>query len=447
MSQMLQADVVIVGAGTAGSYFAWQVAKAGFKVLMIESRKLDQMGANIEIFHMDKRSFTEFGIPEPEPPELIHLETTGYMWSPDRKVSDQIHYPFFVMNMPAFYRRIQSYARQSGVEILEETQVTGILIENGSLTGVTGQRNGEEFSAMGRIIIDASGMPGAVRRLLPPDFGIETAAVDPARIFSCCLEIRSDTGPGSLTGSNSFMFHKGFWNRSYGSDVIIGMSQPGGFDYTWQKHKEFREEYFGDPGRVVARRQGLVPFRRSLLSCVGNGFMVIGDAAFQNKPFSGEGVTSGFTASKIAAETAIQALRKGDTSAGALWDYNIRYFRGQGAKFAAAFAQLPAAAELTRKDVNYLFRRGVIFSGKDFEELNENYEIRMDAAKLLRTVWTMIWGALSGQFNFSSLKKLVQVTLQAGNLKKHFLNYPATPMAYPTWKLKALQLWGEEAHQ
>ena len=76
--------------------------------------------------------------------------------------------------------------------------------------------------------------------------------------------------------------------------------------------------------------------------------MTVGDAAFMTKPFSGEGVTSGFTACQIAVETIDEAIKNGDVSKAALWPLNHRYFTDQGAKFAGLFAQLPAAAELSR---------------------------------------------------------------------------------------------------
>ena len=79
---------------------------------------------------------------------------------------------------------------------------------------------------------------------------------------------------------------------------------------------------------MLKRLQGKTPYRRSPYSLVGNGFMAMGDAAFQTKPFSGEGVTSSFTACQIAAEVATEALRRGDVSRESLWDYNVRYFRG-----------------------------------------------------------------------------------------------------------------------
>jgi len=170
---------------------------------------------------------------------------------------------------------------------------------------------------------------------------------------------------------------------------------------------------------------------------------MIGDAANQNKPFSGEGVTSGFTAAGIAAEVAVNALQKGDFSREALWEYNQRYQRGQGAKFAASFAQLPATAELTRKDVNYLFRHNIIFSSADFEELNNNYEIVFSTGKLLKIGLILIWGVISGQFTAASLKKFLGASGQAGKIKAHYLKFPDNPEEFDAWRAEAARLWNE----
>jgi digeranylgeranylglycerophospholipid reductase len=443
MNDTFMADVVVVGAGTAGTYFAWQAAKEGFKVILLEARALDVMGMNIEVIHMDQSAFAEFGVPEPQPPELIHLETVGVMWSPDRTVTDKVEHPFYVLNMPALYRRLHGYATQSGVEIVENANVTGVMIENGFLCGVSGEIKGKPFEARASLIVDASGMNGAVRTKLPDDFGVENKPIDPAKVYCCCLELRTDLPAGSLTGSNSFISEGGFWNRSYGDDIIIGMSQHGGYDYTWQKHKEFRERNWGDPGRLVSRRQGMVPYRRSPFSLVGNGFLVVGDAAFQNRPFSGEGIISGWGACRAALPAAIQALRKGDVSRNSLWGYNTAYFHDQGAKFAAAMAQLPAAAEFNDKDANYLFRHHIIFNGKDFAELAEKYEASMGTGKLLKMVFILLWGVITGQFQASTLKVLLTVSMQAGKLKSHYLKFPTDPELFPAWEKQAALLWGE----
>jgi flavin-dependent dehydrogenase len=443
MVKEIQTDIVVVGAGTAGTYFAWQAAKAGYKVTLLEARPLDVMGQNIEVIHMDQSAFAEFGVPEPLPPELIHLETTGVMWSPDRKITDTVEHPFYVLNMPALYKRLHGYAEQGGVEIIDRADVTNVIIENGSLCGVSGEIKGHPFEVRAKLVVDASGMTGAVRTRLPDDFGVENKPIDPAKVYCCCLELRTDLPKGSLTGSNSFMSESGFWNRSYGNDIIIGMSQHGGYDYTWQKHKEFRERNWGDPGKLVARRQGMVPYRRSPFSLVGNGFLVVGDAAFQNRPFSGEGIISGWGACRAALPTALEGLRKGDTSRKALWGYNTTYFRGQGAKFAADMAQLPAATEFNAKDTNYLFRHHIIFNGKDFAELAEKYEVVMGPGKLLKMVFFLLWGVITGQFKASTLRILMQVSGQAGQLKKHYLEFPSNPQQFPAWEKQAAHLWGE----
>jgi flavin-dependent dehydrogenase len=444
MSNKFGADVIVVGAGTAGCYFAWQLGKAGYKLLFLEAKKLESLGKHIEIFHMDKIRFDEFGIPHPTKEELIHVEEVGYNWSPDLKVKQPVNYTIYVMVMPAFIQRMQSYARDAGATILENATVEDVIIENGKLVGLTGKQGTEEFEARSRLVADASGLAAAVRTRLPDEFGVENERVPANDCLFVCLEFREETPPGSPTGSNSYLFHKAFWNKSYEEGAILGIGQPNSFEYAWQKHKEWHEEYFGDPGKVIKRRQGEIPYHRPPFSLVGDGFLVIGDAANQNKPFSGEGVTSGFTACKIAAEVSIAALRKGDVSRDALWPYNARYFRGQGAKFAGGLAQLPVVAELTRADVNYLFRHDIIFSSADFEELNQNYEIHMGTGKLIKIGIGLLWGVVTGQFSFNSLKKFLSASGKSSQIKAHYLAYPESPDRFPVWTVEAKRLWEEE---
>lgn len=443
MTTHFSADIIIVGAGTAGCLFAWRMAERGYEVLVFEKKPLLELGRAIEIFHMPEDQFDLFDIPHPEPPELIHTETIGYTYSPDLKVNLPINGTFYVMNMPAFMQRLQRYAMDAGVTFLEETSVENVLLENGTLVGVTGTHEGKDFEAHGKLVVDTSGLAGAVRTKLPDDFGVENQPVPPEKCLYVCLELRAEIPEGYPTGSNGYMFHKAFWNKSYDNDVVLGIGQPNSFEYAWDKLREWREEYFGDPGKVVGHRQGPIPFTRSPYSMVGNSLMLVGDSANQNKPFSGEGVVSGFTAVEIAVDVADQALKNSNTSREALWDYNVRYQHGQGAKFAASMAQLPTVAELPRDDVNYLFRRGVIFTSADFEELNANYEMTFSIGKLIRTAWVLVWGVITGKFSAESLRKFLKASKVAGQAKAHYLAFPDDPAGFDAWVAAAKQLWGE----
>ena len=443
MTQQLSADVIVVGAGTSGCYFAWRLSQAGFRTLVLEKQRLSELGRNIDIFHMDEVRFDEFGLPRPEGEELVGHYPMGLAWSPDRQVCNEVRYAFYVMHKPAFHQRLHRYVREAGGEILEATDVIDPIVENGFLTGVRAQRDGERLEARGQIVVDASGIDGAVRTRLPAAFGVENDPISDRDALFVCLEFRDDLGPGLPEGLNFYPFHKAFWNPSRGSGAILGIGQPGSYDYAWQKHREWREEYFGDPGRVIRRTQGRTPYRRSPYSLVANGFMVMGDAAFQTKPFSGEGVTSSFTACQIAAEVAAEALRRNDASRKALWPYNLRYFRDQGAKFASMFVQLPAAAELSRPEVNYLFHSELIFGSEDFEQMNLHYETEMDLGKTVSMASKLLWGVARGRFSSASLRRLLTVSSTAAKIKELYQQFPESPAGFDAWRAQAQLLWGE----
>jgi digeranylgeranylglycerophospholipid reductase len=449
VNQQLQADVVGVGAGTSGCYFAWRLAQAGFNIIVIEKRPLEDLGQHLDIFHMDEVRFEEFGIPVPtaDEGELIGYHPTGLAWSPDLEVSNQVRYAFYVMHKPAFQRRMHRYVREAGGEILDRIEAIGPIIEDGAVVGLQALRDGEPLEIRGRITVDASGINSAVRTRLPDDFcqanDMENDPIRDEDTLFVCLEFRDGLGEGYPVGLNFYPFHKAFCNPSRGLGVILGIGQPGSYEYAWQKHREWREEYFGDPGRVLKRLQGKTPYRRSPYSLVGNGFMVMGDAAFQTKPFSGEGVTSSFTACRIAAEVAAEALRRGDVSRESLWDYNVRYFQDQGAKFASMFVQLPAAAELSQREVDYLFHHDVIFSGEDFEQMNLNYETEMGLGETLSMAFKLVGGVLGGRFSFASLRRLLGVSSTAAKIKALYQRFPDNPAQLPTWVAEAKPLWGE----
>jgi len=192
---------------------------------------------------------------------------------------------------------------------------------------------------------------------------------------------------------------------------------------------------------VVKRTQGRTPYRRSPYSLVGNGFMVMGDAAFQTKPFSGEGVTSSFTACQIAAEAAAEALGTGYTSRAALWAYNVQYFRDQGAKFASMFVQLPAAAELSRREVDFLFHSDLIFSSEDFEQMNLHYATEMSLGKTVAMGAKLLGGVLSGRFSWGSLQRLLDVSGRATKIRALYERYPEDPGGFDAWVAEAAMLW------
>jgi digeranylgeranylglycerophospholipid reductase len=446
MANNLEADVVVVGSGTSGSYLAWRLAQVGVRVLVLEKQCLADGGQAIDIFHMDEVRFDQFGLPHPEGEELLGHHPTGLAWSPDLQVQNRVRYAFYVMHKPAFHRRLQRYVLEAGAEFLEETDVVEPLIEDSFVVGVRARQRGAPLEVRASVVVDASGIDGVVRTRLPGGLGVETDPIRDGDTLFVCLEFREDLPPGTPRGLNFYPYHKAFWNPSRGEGAILGIGQPGSYQFAWQKHQEWREDYFGDPGRVVKRTQGRTPYRRSPYSLVADGFLVVGDAAFQTKPFSGEGVTSSFTACQIAAEVLAEALRRGDVSRASLWPYNVRYFRDQGAKFASMFVQLPAAAELSRAEVDYLFHQDLIFGSSDFEQMNMDYATEMDLAKTLALGAKLLWGVASRRFSRASLGRLLEVSSRAARIRERYEAYPESPDGLEAWVAAVRPLWEPGGH-
>ena len=57
-------DVVIVGAATSGAWLARSLAKKGRTVKVIEKLSEEKLGRRLDIFHVAKREFERFGLPE-----------------------------------------------------------------------------------------------------------------------------------------------------------------------------------------------------------------------------------------------------------------------------------------------------------------------------------------------------------------------------------------------
>ena len=443
MTKLHHADAVVVGAGTSGCYFAWRLGQAGFRTVVLEKLALEEVGQAIDIFHMDEVRFDQFGLEHPSGDELLGHHPSGLAWSPDLEVQNPVDYAFYVMHKPSFCRRMHRYARDAGAEILDGVEVLAPIVEDGFVVGVQASKGGQPLEMRGSIVVDASGIDGTLRTRLPEVLGVETGAITTDETLYVCLEFRDDLGDSVPTGLNFYPFHKAFWNPSRGSGAILGIGQPEGYEVAWQRHAEWREEYFGDPGRVLKRTQGRTPYRRSPYSLVGNGFMAMGDAAFQTKPFSGEGVTSSFTACQIAAEVAAAALEAGDVSRTALWPYNVRYFRDQGAKFASMFVQLPAAAELSRPEVDFLFHSDLVFSSEDFEQMNLHYATEMSLGEMVSMGAKLLGGVIAGRFSWGSLQRLLDVSGRAAKIRALYERFPEEPDEFDPWVEEASKLWGE----
>jgi flavin-dependent dehydrogenase len=169
--------------------------------------------------------------------------------------------------------------------------------------------------------------------------------------------------------------------------------------------------------------------------------MVAGDAAMMNKPFSGEGVTSAFTACVIAVEVASRALGSDDVTRESLWEYNVRYFRDQGAKFAFLTAALPALMSISAEEMDFFFEIPGILTEEGSLALQRDYVVKSDPGAALGAVPAVIKGLARGKLRPSTLLRVGRGALVASFLTMFYERYPADSTGFGAWLRIASPLW------
>jgi len=440
MSEIIETDLAIVGAGTSGAYLAWKLADAGCSCVVLESDELESLGTHIGPFHMEETAFEEFGIPKPEGDELLHVFSDMTMWSPGFTSSFTFSFPTFVMDKPLFIQRLQSCAAEAGARLLEKTPVTGVLLEGGVLKGLKAKTESGKVEVRARLVIDASGIDGTVRTMMPASPWFETGPIADEDTIFVYMETWRDLTGDLPEGVSSYPFHQGWCAPGPGDTRIVGIGMAGSYAAAEERHRRLADT-LPFTGTVVTSARGRIPYRRPPLSLVDNGLMVVGDAAMMNKPFSGEGVTSAFTACVIAAKVAAKALADDDLTREALWPYNTEYFRGQGAKFAFLTATLPGVLAMSSDEMDFFLGVPGLMTEEGSLSMQRDYEIKSDQASTLKALPELLKGILGGKLSIATLLRIGRSALLASVLKFLYERYPERSLDFGGWARKTAPLW------
>ncbi len=157
-------DVVIVGACTAGTYFAGLLAKEGLKVLVLDRDSEENLCKRLDIVHFTRDSYAEFGLEESGPgdEEFVRNFDVCYSKSALNNHLKTNAINVAVLHLPLFIKRLRKTAQQRGAEFRFGTGFDRLRYdEAGRICGVF-TADGQEIPA--RLVVDASGIDAVVRR-------------------------------------------------------------------------------------------------------------------------------------------------------------------------------------------------------------------------------------------------------------------------------------------
>ncbi|MCI4332479.1 MAG: NAD(P)/FAD-dependent oxidoreductase [Thermoplasmata archaeon] len=316
MVENLTTDVLVVGAGPAGSMTAKWAAKSGARVLMIEKRQ--EIGSPVRCGEgMSKDWLKEVGIAPSN--RWINVEVEGArIFSPSEKVleinekhaGNEVGY---VVERDAFDKQLAIDAGNAGVDLLLKTAATGVIRENGKIVGVKAKRFGEPFEIRAPVTIGADGFESQFGRWA----GIPTNLA--LRDMDSCLQYRMtnvdcdvrycDFYLGKVApGGYVWIFPKDVGVANVGIGVqlsqIHGMAEAKTYLDRWiAKHPGYAK------GKTIDVVGGGVSISPPLKQTVADGVMLVGDAARMIDPLTGGGIANGCIAGKICGEVAAAAVR------------------------------------------------------------------------------------------------------------------------------------------
>ncbi len=438
-------DVVIVGASSAGAYFAREMAKQGFSVLVIEKDSMKETSMDYDIFHITVEDIEAHNLPRPlEGDPVWSFEfADGAHYSPDYDSPKKFHVPTVGMHKHGYIMLIAKQAKDAGAEFVYDAPFVSVQTNGTRVTGITFKQGKKLVSVNAKIVVDASGQGAVVRTSLPDRIGVENFKLTNKDVFFVTLRyIKYKEPPKERWLTNhSWLWYK-MWlapsNIEY--DGILGIGSCLSYEFGDKVYEKFLEEVSDKlpPYEVAKIEKKPTPYRHSLYSYVGDGFIAIGDAGIVNKPDNGEGVAVAMNHMDIAAEVIGNVLREGLVPTREnMWSINKRYNKVQGAEFAGTLALLARMLYCSRETIQYMFEKDCVMSKTILADLGKT----VDLPDILHQGKELIFGLINGNIPWNEIKVVGAGAIKAVGIIVLYNLYPSTPLLFEPWRKLADKLW------
>ncbi|MDT5090591.1 MAG: menaquinone-9 beta-reductase [Mycobacterium sp.] len=331
------ADVVVVGAGPAGSAAAAWAARAGRDVLVIDSANFPRDKACGD--GLTPRAVAELerlGLGEWLDARIRHrgLRMSGF----GGEVEVQWPGPSFPSTGSAVARvelddRIRKVAEESGARMRLGVKVVGV--NHDSTTRVVSVTLSDGTAVGCRELIVADGARSTLGRVLGRRWHQETVYGIAARGYLATprsddpwltshLELRSPDG--AVLPGYGWIFPLGNGEVNIGVGALSTVKRPAELALRplMSYYADLRREEWGFQGQPRAMSSALLPMGGAVSGVAGRNWMLIGDAAACVNPLNGEGIDYGLESGRLAAEM----LGSGELSKAWPHELQTHYARG-----------------------------------------------------------------------------------------------------------------------
>jgi len=326
-------DVLVIGAGPAGTVAASIINKAGYKVKIVEKQKFPRFVIGESLLPRCMEALTEAGFVDAVK-EKGFQQKSGAKFVKNGKICDYFFADQFTdgwnwtwqVPRAEFDKTLADTVEKMGVPVCYETTVTGITFNGSDSVTVVEDIDGNKTSIEAKFIVDGSGYGRVIPRLfnldkpsnLPPRKALFTHTVD--------LKRSMDDEPNRIT---IIVHQPGVW-------IWVIPFSSGITSVGFVGSEEFFNQYQGDDETMLRQLMANQPYLAERLEGVdfvfeprvlqswstttdtfyGDGFVLTGNVTEFLDPIFSSGVTLATVSSQTAANLVIRKLRGEDID----WD-------------------------------------------------------------------------------------------------------------------------------
>jgi len=438
---MEKIDVIVVGAGTAGCIAAKTIAESGLKVAIVEKNKRENIGEKICGDAIGEHHLTFLGLEKPNGGELEAKIDGMKIYSPDENTTFTVadnDFKGYILNRHLFGQWLLKKATDRGAQLFDNTNFRSPIIEKSAVVGITAKnmKTNEPIELRSKVVIDATGFFGMVRKQLPDELGIDRE-IDNEDVEACYREIRQLTQESENTkyceiylnqkaspGGYIWIFPKGGARVNVGIGALMrktGYPNPKEQLY----NTAFKKPMFNG-SQVLTGGAWFDPVRRPLDNMVSNGVAIIGDAASLVNPIHGGGIGPSMLSGHFAGKHIVEALGKGEPTKEALWGYNKQYIDTYGKKQGVLDIFKIFLLSCSDDDLNYGMNQKLM-TEDDVLKAGMGDEFKLNITETAKRVFRGIT-----RMGFLNKLRLTVTTMK--ELRVHYNTYPATPVGFETWR-------------
>jgi len=370
---MIETDILVIGAGPAGSTAAKHAAIEGASVILMD--KKSEIGSPKRCAEgVSKEGLTKLGI-EPST-RWVTREASGVrMVSPNgtavNLTEDKVKLPEagYILERKVFDKHMAMDAGRAGAKIMVKTLATGMRREDEQVV-VTAESMGQELEIKAKIVIAADGPESRVGRWA----GLRTS-LKPKDMESCaqfemagvqmeepdCIEFHF----GSMSpGGYAWIFPKGDDIANVGLGVLTTITDKTAYQHLLEFVKSNPATKNAQP---VELNIGGDPVGGLLKKKVTDNVLVTGDAAGMVNPLTGGGIISGMMGGRLAGQVAAEAVVIGDYSKKSLKIYEDLCEEELGESFKKYLKAKDYLLSLSDEELDKIAEA---FRDRDFETIN-----------------------------------------------------------------------------